>query len=437
MSSIFYSPDEDNIKEESINNYSYLFESYNNNPPSLKEALSEMYLLSKISKNKVNELVDEIISNCGNKIKDRMVDINNKYENITKEDAIIICSYTYESDDDEYSPYKILNKNIVSNNRENGLKIVSKYFFIFIKALRKLPKYYPDKKTGYLYRCINAHINYKFDPFNKKSIPYSIGNKKTFWSFTSTTPDLNTSLDFLGKKSGLKIGTIFTLCGDVWGYDITLFNYYYEEEILLEPERKFLIEQIIPPVNEIIHVRCKIENSGLVLTNEQNNIIDNNNKETTSGLKEEIKCIEGKNHQINKITGICINCHIMGCENGLSEHNFNKISGKCNYCNIIGCEKELIEHNFNKFSGKCNYCQIIGCEKGLNKHNFNINSGKCDYCQLIGCIKGLMEHNFSKNSGKCIYCQIIGCKEGLREHIFNKYSGKCDFCGLLNNNNNS
>ena len=77
---------------------------------------------------------------------------------------------------------------------------------------------------GYLYRCINAHINYKFDPFNKKSIPYSIGIKKTFWSFTSTTPDLNTSLDFLGKKSGLKIGTIFTLCGDVWGYDITLFN---------------------------------------------------------------------------------------------------------------------------------------------------------------------------------------------------------------------
>ena len=111
----------------------------------------------------------------------------------------------------------------------------------------------------------------------------------------------------MGKKSGLKIGTIFTLCGDVWGYDITLFNYYYEEEILLEPERKFLVEQIIPPVNEIIHVRCKIENSGLVLTNEQNYIIDNN-KETTSTLKEEIKCIEGKNHQINKITGICINC---------------------------------------------------------------------------------------------------------------------------------
>ena len=133
MSSIFYSPDEDNIKEESINNYSYLFESYNNNPPTLKEALSEMYLLSKISKNKVNELVDEIISNCGNKIKDRMVDINNKYENITKEDAIIICSYTYESDDDEYSPYKILNKNIVSNNRENGLKIVSKYFLFLLK----------------------------------------------------------------------------------------------------------------------------------------------------------------------------------------------------------------------------------------------------------------------------------------------------------------
>ena len=125
-----------------------MFESYYNNPPSLKEALSEMYLLSKVSKNKVNELVDEIISNCEKKIQDRMDEINNKYENITKEDAIIICSYTYESDDKDYSPYKILNKNIISNNRENGLKIVSKYFFIFLKALRKLPKYYPYKNIG-------------------------------------------------------------------------------------------------------------------------------------------------------------------------------------------------------------------------------------------------------------------------------------------------
>ena len=42
----------------------------------------------------------------------------------------------------------------------------------------------------------------------------------------------------------LQSGTIFTLYGDIWGYDITLFNVYNEEEILLEP--------VYPPVNDII-----------------------------------------------------------------------------------------------------------------------------------------------------------------------------------------
>ena len=33
----------------------------------------------------------------------------------------------------------------------------------------------------------------------------------------------------------------------------------------MEPERKFIVEQILPPANEIIYVTCKIENSPLVL----------------------------------------------------------------------------------------------------------------------------------------------------------------------------
>ena len=63
----------------------------------------------------------------------------------------------------------------------------------------------------------------------------------------------------------MKSGTIFTLAGDVWGYDITLFNYYDEKEILLEPETKFIVENVFPPVNEIIHITCKVINSSLVL----------------------------------------------------------------------------------------------------------------------------------------------------------------------------
>ena len=246
---------------------------------------------------------------------------------------------------------------------------------------------------------------------------------------------------------------IFTLYGDVWGYDITLFNYFNEEEILLEPEREFLVEQIYPPINEVIHIRCKVEKSPLVLSNDsyQNDNYNNKNINIIQSIasfnintkneiptviappKEELKCLEGKNHQFDRILGECIYCHIIGCENNLNEHNFNKLNGKCNYCHIIGCQKNLLEHNFNKYSGKCNFCKIIGCQNGFIEHNFNSVSGRCNYCQLLSCEKGI--HNFTKYSGKCSYCQIIGCRKGLREHNYNKYSGKCDYCGQMKNNN--
>jgi hypothetical protein len=43
------------------------------------------------------------------------------------------------------------------------------------------------------------------------------------------------------------------LTGDIWGYDITLFNVFYEEEILIEPEREIMIEESIPPINDVIY----------------------------------------------------------------------------------------------------------------------------------------------------------------------------------------
>ena len=49
------------------------------------------------------------------------------------------------------------------------------------------------------------------------------------------------------------------------GYDISLFNTYNEEEILLEPERKFRIENVIPDYsNDIINVICEILDSPIV-----------------------------------------------------------------------------------------------------------------------------------------------------------------------------
>ena len=86
----------------------------------------------------------------------------------------------------------------------------------------------------------------------------------------------------------MKSGTIFSFSGDVWGYDLYLFNVFDENEILLEPERKFLVEESIPPVNDIIYIKCKILNTPIVLEN----IFLNDN------IKAKINYLQIKNNNI-------------------------------------------------------------------------------------------------------------------------------------------
>ena len=239
MSLIFYSEDENNNKEESINNYKEIFLNYEIKKPNLSEALTQMFISSGASTNKSNELIKEILSKCESTIKENFSKIKKENPNITKEDAYIICSYTCESKEKNFSPYRILNLNLISENRKNGINKISKYLFILLKSLRKLKKFYPKNENKYLYRCIKNKINLSEELFNKKNIPYKIGNIKIFYGFTSTSTNVKMTYNFLKNEEKIKSGTIFLLGGDVWGYDITLFNNYGEEEILLEPERKF------------------------------------------------------------------------------------------------------------------------------------------------------------------------------------------------------
>ena len=78
--------------------------------------------------------------------------------------------------------------------------------------------------------------------------------------FISTSPD-SPNIDNLNEGKNNKNGTIFSLGGNIWGYNITLFNYYNRKEILIEPESKFIIEEIIPSINEIIYIKCNLENN--------------------------------------------------------------------------------------------------------------------------------------------------------------------------------
>lgn len=76
------------------------------------------------------------------------------------------------------------------------------------------------------------------------------------------------------------------------GYDITLFNLYGEEEILLEPERKFVIEQVYPPFNDIIHVRCNMIKSNMVLNFDNDNISEFILKQIMAIIKRDYSSIQ-------------------------------------------------------------------------------------------------------------------------------------------------
>ena len=270
MSLHYYCVGEDNEKEESINNYKDLFIEYINKPPTIEEALNQIFISGGVPDNKLNDYVKDIKTKINKFIEDRESQIKEKYPNLSHNDSLIISSYTCEAINDDYSPYKILNRNLASDNRKEGLKKVSKYLYILLMALRKLKRYYPDEEQKYLYRGISIQVNTKIDPHRPKSVPYLRNKQKCFWAFTSTSPLESKAFDFLGNngyhnEKQIKKGTFFSLYGKVWGYDISLFNTYNETEILLEPERKFRVENVISDANDIIVVTCEILDSPIVL----------------------------------------------------------------------------------------------------------------------------------------------------------------------------
>ena len=170
MSIHFYDSNEDTIKNESINNFSSIFKEYSIKIPSLNDALNEMFISTGIPSQKAYEFTKEIMLKSSEIIKYNFDLINQKYPIILEEEAKIISSYTCELTNPYYSPYKILNRSLCEENREEGIKKVSKYFYIFLKALRKLDIYYPDKK--YMFRYINKKINLNEDFFKKNVIKY-------------------------------------------------------------------------------------------------------------------------------------------------------------------------------------------------------------------------------------------------------------------------
>ena len=119
MSLIYYSEEEYKDKEESIDKYKDLFIQYENNIPTLNESLNQLFISAGLNKDNSEDLIKDIINKCAETIDNNFEEIKEKYNKIDKNDAYIICSYTCEAKDKRYSPYKILNQNLVEDNRKN------------------------------------------------------------------------------------------------------------------------------------------------------------------------------------------------------------------------------------------------------------------------------------------------------------------------------
>ena len=261
MSKKFYSENEELNLEESLDKYQYLFENIKSEPPTLEEALIDMFQNAGLNKDDAKELYNHLYNVCNHKVQENWNAIKYEHKNISKNDALVISSYTYEPKGkfQKYSPYGLLNQNLVKNDRKSGVTNVENYLFLFLQALRGLNK----TQKNVLFRCISKNVKNIKNLKNGKFVPYSIGAIKTFWPFTSTSDDEKTAENFLGKGEGTK----FRIQGDdLWGYDISLFNVYNEKEILLEPERKYMIKNV-EERNNIAEVTVKIIDNPKLLGN--------------------------------------------------------------------------------------------------------------------------------------------------------------------------
>ena len=258
MSKSFYSENEEMNFEESLDKYEFLFKDIELKPPTLEEALIELFRNGGLSEKDSKEIYNHLYKICNNRVNEKWDEIRKQNPKISKLDALIISSYTYEPKAmyKKFSPYRLLNTNLVSADRKNGIINIEKYFFLLLVALRGLTK----TKKNVLFRCISCKVKLVKDPNNDKYIPYQQGNQKIFWPFTSTSDDEKLTENFLGNATGTK----YKIIGDnLWGYDITLFNVYGEKEILLEPERKYEIQNV--KEGKIIEITCKVVDNPQIL----------------------------------------------------------------------------------------------------------------------------------------------------------------------------
>ena len=251
-------PDDDEEDDaaavDCINKSGHLFAELKKSPPSLREALEWMGYGSV----KAGALASAFLSRAEEKLKEF------EAPELTAEEVAAVFCYTHECSDEERasgaeSPYRLLNRSLSVDRSNSALKKTRGFLFLLLQSLRKLPRYTPA--NGVLYRGIRVLVQTEADPAAPRRRPYAAGNAKVWWTFTSTSEDLEATRAFLGEGAG----TLFTVSGKAWGYDISMFSDYPDErEILLEPERRVRVTSVARE-GRLVAVSGEAEETPLVL----------------------------------------------------------------------------------------------------------------------------------------------------------------------------
>eukprot|EP01106_Pelomyxa_sp_JSP_P005056 TRINITY_DN1804_c0_g1_i5.p1 TRINITY_DN1804_c0_g1~~TRINITY_DN1804_c0_g1_i5.p1 ORF type:complete len:197 (+),score=50.27 TRINITY_DN1804_c0_g1_i5:289-879(+) len=135
-----------------------------------------------------------------------------------------------------------------------SVRIWRGYIVLLLKGLRKLPRWFSANSQP-LYRGITVPVSRE---------RYAEGNTVTWPAITSTSLKMAVVLDFITNPSTKNPrGTIFIITG-AWGYDIQKYSWIKkEQEILLEPDRKFTVKSVMA-LGDVLQVQLEMQDTPLL-----------------------------------------------------------------------------------------------------------------------------------------------------------------------------
>lgn len=155
----------------------------------------------------------KIMEKCESHAKENEIILNKKYL-YSIEETILISTYTCGEKEYPEPPYKLINNKLWNEEiREEDID-KSDYLYLLLRVLRKLSR--TKKQT--LYRGI------------KNRVTYNVGEIVVWKGFSSTSTNLGNMKQFITDFNSKKIsGTLFEI-RNMWGYDISDFSIYSDEQ---------------------------------------------------------------------------------------------------------------------------------------------------------------------------------------------------------------